>query len=206
MRMYLDRILGSTTKVNALSVLISNPEKSFMEVELARESGSPVSEVNRQMSDLVNSGLVLVQRVGRAKVYQINSKHFLYSPIRKLFRSLESVYREIAKKIVSRVAKHKPKAIILFGSLSKGKIRSNIVKEPSDIDLIVVADKGDVHKIRNEMLRFINEEISIRYGVVVYPIVLSLEEYLKGLSKDQFIIDAHSKGELLYGEKPHRFG
>ena len=45
--MYLDRILGSTTKINALSVLVSNPKRSFMEIELAKESGSPVSEVNR---------------------------------------------------------------------------------------------------------------------------------------------------------------
>jgi predicted nucleotidyltransferase len=204
--MYLDRILGSTTKLNALSVLISDPKKGFMEIELAKESGSPVSEVNRQMRDLVNSGLVLVQRVGRAKVYQINSKHFLYTHLRRLFRSLESVYREVAQKIVSRIVKHEPRAVILFGSLVTGKIRSDIVREPSDIDLVVVADKGDIEKIKDEMIQFINAEISVRYGVTVYPIVLSSEDYVKGLSGDQFIIDIHSKGELLYGEKPRRFG
>ena len=36
--MYLDRILGSTTKINALSVLISNPKRGFMEIELAKKS------------------------------------------------------------------------------------------------------------------------------------------------------------------------
>jgi len=204
--MYLDRILGSATKLNALSVLVSDPKRGFMEIELAKESGSPVSEVNRQMSDLVNSGLVLVQRVGRAKVYQINSKHFLYTHLRRLFRSLESVYREVAQKIVSRITKHEPRAVILFGSLVTGKIRSDIVREPSDIDLVVVADKGDIEKIKDEMIQFINAEISVRYGVTVYPIVLSSEDYVKGLSGDQFIIDIHSKGELLYGEKPRRFG
>ncbi len=204
--MYLDRILGSTTKVNTLSVLIANPKRRFMEIELAKESGSPVSEVNRQMKDLVSCGLVVMQRIGRAKVYQINTKHFLYSAIRNLFRSLESVYREAAQEIVSHIAKHRPKAVILFGSLSKGRIRSDIVKEPSDIDLVVVADKRDVKKIENDMLEYINSEISLKYGIVVYPIVISYEDYVKGLSRDQFIIDVHAKGELLYGEKPHRFG
>ncbi|MBM5804994.1 MAG: hypothetical protein FJZ49_02845 [Candidatus Verstraetearchaeota archaeon] len=204
--MYLDRILGSTTKVNALSVLISNPERGFMEIELAKESGSPVSEVNRQMKDLTNSGLVTVQRVGRTKVYRINNKHFLYRPLVRLFRSLESVYREIAQEIVSHIAKHEPKAVILFGSLVKGKIRSDIVREPSDIDLVVVANKGDVQKIKDDMLQFINSEISMRYGITVYPVVLSYEGYVKGLSKDQFIIDVHSRGEVLYGERPSKFG
>lgn len=204
--MYLDRILGSTTKINALSVLISNPKRGFMEIELAKASGSPVSEVNRQMKDLVNSGLVVAERVGRAKVYQINSKHFLYTPLSRLFRSLGSVYREVAQKTVSHIAKHEPRAVILFGSLSKDRLRSDIVREPSDIDLVVVAEKGDVQKIRDDMIKFINAEISIRYGVAVYPIVLSSEEYVKGLSDDQFIINVHSEGELLYGEKPRKFG
>jgi len=204
--MYLDRILGSTTKVNALSVLISNPKRSFMEIELAKESGSPVSEVNRQMKDLVSSGLVVMQRVGRTKVYRINAKHFLYPPMKRVFRDLERVYREIAQKVVLQIAKHKPRAVILFGSLSKGRIRSDIVNEPSDIDLVVVAEQKAVEKIKNDLLQFINTEISLKYGVVVYPIVISSEEYVKGLRKDPFIIDVHARGEVLYGEKPRRFG
>jgi len=175
-----------------------------MEVELAKESGSPVSEVNRQMKDLVSSGLVVMQRVGRTKVYQINNKHFLYTPMRKLFQDLERVYREIAQRVVLHIEKHKPKAVILFGSLSKGKLRSDIVKEPSDIDLVVVTEK-DVERIRDDLLQFINTEISLKYGVTVYPMVISSEDYVEGLSKDRFIIDVHSRGEVLYGEKPRRF-
>ena len=205
--MYLDKILGSTTKVNALSVLISNSSRVYLENELARESGASVSEVNRQMSELVSTGLVLMQRVGKAKVYHINTKHFLYSPMKKLFRDLQDVYREIALKMASNLKKHNPRAVILFGSLARGKIRSDLVKEPSDIDILVVAaEEQNVEEIRTEMLRYINSELSLRYGITIYPIVLSVEEYLKGLKYDQLIIDVHAKGEVLYGEKPTRFG
>lgn len=203
--MYLDKILGSTTKVNALSVLISTPRRSYLENELARESGSSVSEINRQMGDLVSSGLVTMQKVGKAKVYRINERHFLHRPMKRLFRDLQDVYREIALNLVSQLKKHEPKAVILFGSLSKGKIRSDLVEEPSDIDILVVADQKDVAKIRDEMLRYINLEVSLRYGIAVYPIVLSVEDYLKGLKEDQLIIGIHAKGEVLYGEKPTRF-
>jgi len=37
--MYLDKILGSKTKVNLLSVLIACPERSIVENELAKEAG-----------------------------------------------------------------------------------------------------------------------------------------------------------------------
>ena len=56
------------------------------------------------------------------------------------------------------------------------------------------------------MIRYINSEVSLRYGIAIYPIVLSVEDYLEGLKQDQFIIDVHAKGEVLYGEKPTRFG
>lgn len=69
--MYLDRILGSKTKVNILSALTQNKEKSFMESELAKEIGSSISEVSRQIIDLVNVGLVRMERVGKAKIYPI---------------------------------------------------------------------------------------------------------------------------------------
>jgi len=99
--MYLGRILGSTTKINALAVLVPNPERSCLENELARISGASASEVNRQMKDLVNAGLVLMQRVGKAKLYQMNGKHFLFKPLRELFKNLEGVYREGASEVAA---------------------------------------------------------------------------------------------------------
>jgi len=206
--MYLDRVLGSRTKINALSVLLASPERSIVESELAKEAGASVSEINRQMKDLVNAGLVIMERVGKAKVYRANSQHFLFKPLKGVFRNLEEVYREIASKVVKFIKeKHKIETVILFGSLLKGRIRSDIVKEPSDIDIIIVTESEDqVKEAEKNLLNFINSDIVPRYGIVVYPIVLSVEEYKSGLSKDAFIIDIHARGEVLYGEKPRRFG
>lgn len=206
--MYLDRILGSRTKINVLSVLLARPERSIVENELAKEAGIAVSEVNRQMKDLVNSGLVIMERVGKAKVYHINSQHFLFKPLKNIFRDLEEVYREIAGKVVKFVTeKHKIRVVILFGSLLKRRIRSDIVKEPSDIDVVIVTkSKDEVKEVKKSLVEFVNSEIVPRYGIVVYPVVLSVKEYISGLSKDAFIIDVHARGEVLYGEKPRRFG
>jgi len=60
--MYLDRILGSKTKVNALATLVSNPDKKFLESELSMESGTSVSEINRQLGDLLKVGIILMER------------------------------------------------------------------------------------------------------------------------------------------------
>jgi len=203
--MYLDRILGSGTKVNALSTLVQRSDMEFMESELAREIGSSVSEVNRQMGDLVGVGLVRMRREGKGKFYSINRKHFLYSPLRSLLRNLEDVYREAARQIAGYAAKRRGLvSVILFGSLAKGKIRSEYAKQPSDIDIVVVVDR-DKDRMKKELARFIEEKTTETYGIMVYPIVLTREEYVKGLEKDHFVIDVHAQGEVIYGEKPRRF-
>jgi len=205
--MYLETVLGSRTKINALAVLVTHPSKSFLEVELAREAGSSVSEINRQMKDLVNSGLVVLERVGRGKVYRINSKHFLFSPLSKLFQDLKAVYRRAASDVIKHVTdRFRIRAAILFGSLARGSIRSDIVSEPSDIDIAIVAAAKSIPNIKKALVSFVSSEITDRYGISVYPVVISPEEYVSGLMRGSFITDMHANGEVLYGEKPRRFG
>lgn len=205
--MYLTRILGSKTKTNLISVLISHPESTFVENELAKEAGVSISEANRQIMDLVNVGLISMHRIGKSKVYQVNQKHFLFKPLKTLFRSLDDVYREIANKVVTFTTQtDNIETVVLFGSLATGKVRSDFVKEPSDIDiLIIVKEEKQVEPTKNNVLNFLGSEIFPVYGINVYPIVLSVEKYLSDLSTDMFIMNVHSNGEVLYGEKPRGF-
>lgn len=206
--LYLDKILGSKTKVNALSVLVAHPDRAIVESELAKEASASISEVNRQLSDLVDVGLITMERVGKSKLYRANKQHFLFEPLRSVFRGLEEIYREIANNVAKFVAgKHKVETVLLFCSLASSKIRSNFVKEPSDVDImIVIRSKGQTEGVRKDVLDFVNSKIFPTYGINVYPIVLSVQEYLSGLAKDAFIMDVHSRGEVLYGEKPRRYG
>jgi len=206
--MYLDKILGSKTKINLLSVLVTHPERSIVEYELAKEAEVSVSEVNRQIKDLVSVGLVGMERVGKSKIYRVNQQHFLYAPLSSVFKSLVDVYREAAAKVAKFVSeKYKIEAVLVFGSLVSRKIRSDFVKEPSDVDImIIVKDKRQLASVEKDLLSFVGSEIFPAYGINVYPIVLSVEEYLSELGKDAFIMDVHSRGEVLYGEKPRRFG
>jgi len=201
--MYLESVLGSRTKINALAVLVGDSARSLLEVELAREAGSSVSEVNRQMKDLVSSGLVRLERVGRGKVYSINRKHFLFRPLKSLFRDLQTIYKQVTSQIVKHVTKNfEIHAAILFGSLSRGSIRGDTVREPSDIDMVIVAPSKNVAPIKKALSSYVNSEVAERYGISVYPVVLSYEEYVSALKKDPFVVDIHVKGEVLYGEKP----
>lgn len=207
--MYLEKILGTGTKVSVLNLLVNNPEKSYVEKDLARGAGAAVSEINRQMPTLVESGLVHLERIGKTKVYSINREHFLIPSLEQLFRDLNKVYLDAAKKIAKFAVSHAKslEAVILIGSVAKGKVRSDIVKTPSDIDLVFVLENGgEKEELFNALIAYINKEIGSVYGVVCYPLVLTRSEYIEALEKrDAFIIKVQSEGVELHGRKPRRF-
>lgn len=204
--MYLDRVLGSTTKVNVLSVLINKTEQGIIESNLAEEAGVSSSEVNRQINDLITINLVKLRRVGRSKLYYINTEHFLYDPLSELFKSLDAVYLEIANKIKDYIVQvTQVEAVILIGSLTTSSIRQNYVSDPSDIDIVVVVNEDSkVSTIKNKLVDFNMNEIYPVYGVNVYTIVLTIDNYIDGLSADKFIMNVHTHGETLYSKKPTR--
>jgi len=204
--MYLDRILGTKTKVNLLATLIQNPRRTYVEKELAAECRASPSETNRQIADLVSAGLVTMQRMGRTKVYRINTAHFLHAPLKRLFLDLNKIYRDITDRVVrAAVRRNAVSCALLVGSAATGTVRSDLVSEPSDIDLVfLVAAQKEVKPLEDTLLRFISSEISDRYGIVLYPLVLSLPKYkqLLAAGKDPFILHVHAEGEVLHGTKP----
>ena len=206
---YLEKILGTKVKVRLLFTLISNSAGSYMEKELAKDSNTSISEVNRQVADLVNAGVIIMQRAGSVKTYSINKKHVLFAVLRPLFTDLNRVYRKIAQKIKSAATAKFAciRAIIIAGSLTRGNVREDIVKEPSDIDLVFILENDkDLKEVRGFLLRYIDEKIFPQYGITLFPFVISRREFLERLGgRDPFIAQVHTTGEVVYGEKPRRF-
>ncbi len=205
----MEKIIGTGTKVAALNVLLNSPERRFLESELAREARAAVSEINRQMPSVVQTGLVQVERVGKGKLYQINAKHFLVPPLKKLFAGLNATYRKAAEKIC-KVAVSKSiglEAVILLGSAANGKVRSDITESPSDIDLVfIVKNASGKDALFSSLVSYINSEIASEYGIACYPIVMTNGEYLDALAKkERFILNVQNEGVELYGKRPKRF-
>ncbi|MEM5793506.1 MAG: nucleotidyltransferase domain-containing protein [Candidatus Aenigmatarchaeota archaeon] len=205
--MFLDKILGSKTKINLLYTLVSNPDREFSELELSKFSGVSVSETNRQIKDLIEVGLINMGKYGKTKIYTINKKHFLYKKLKDLFLDLLKIYRKIAKDIADFLSKNyaEVKSVILFGSVARKRIRKDFLENPSDIDILVICDNKK-EEIKTSLIRFINSVILPKYGIVSYPIVVTEKEYFDGLKSEKLFINIHAEGEVIYGKKPKRIG
>ena len=203
--MYLDRILGTATRVNTLSELLANPDEPIIENRLAKRAGMAASGVHKQVKALVECGLVRMHKVGRSNQYSVNTKHFLYKPLRALFQDLNAAYKRMAMEITAHATKkHGIDAVILIGSANKKTVRQDYVNNPSDLDLVIIGK--DTEGIARDVAGYAAEK-AVEYGVNCYPIVLTQEEYRERLKKDDpFTLNAQAEGELLYGKKPSRLG
>jgi predicted nucleotidyltransferase len=208
--MYLENILGSFTKINALNVLVNNPTSRFVEKDLAIASGASASEINRQMHALVGSGMVFLEIIGRTKVYSLNGGHFLVKSLQALFGDLNRVFNDAAKEIARFAVSFSGNldCVILVGSVAVKKVREDLVDNPSDIDLVFVLKDGrDKASFLDSLLAFIEKDIVSKYGFTCYPVVISRKEYLAGLNeKNSFMLAVQNLGVELHGRKPKRFG
>lgn len=204
--MYLDKILGSETKINMLNALVSKPSQKFVEAKLAEEIKMAASGVNRQIKPLVECGVVKMEKIGKANIYRINTEHFIYPALKKLFVDLNEVYKKMAMDITRHITKkERVNAVILIGSAKKGGVSQDYVGQPSDLDLVVVGEKPKA--LLDSIVAYTSHRLFEKYGINCYPIVMTEREYKKRLKKnDPFILEVQVGGEVLYGKKPSRLG
>lgn len=94
--------------------------------------------------------------------------------------------------VVQIVEKYKPDKIILFGSAARGTF-----SDDSDLDIIII--KSDVGG-RGIDRQYDVDRIIERNGIALDMIVYRPDEIEEGLNlRDPFIVEAVTKGEILYG-------
>lgn len=106
--------------------------------------------------------MVLTKRVGRTKLYKLNTNNFYVIQLKRLFNLTSDVLLELKAKL-KEVNK-----IIVFGSYARGEDVEN-----SDIDILVVTDMKD------EIVQKIALSLSRKYKRRLSIITRTPEEYVK---------------------------
>lgn len=127
------------TKDNNLKVLeifFKNPNKSFHIRELSRLTGLSPTGIIKIIKKLKNENLLVSKREKVTEEIRptFNDKFYLIKRIYNIYSLYESGLIDYLKKFYEE-----PKAIILFGSYSKG-----LDTEKSDIDICVITSKKDL--------------------------------------------------------------
>lgn len=191
----LEDVLGHKSKIKALRYLI-NTKLELTGRQLSRAIGIHHRTSHTVLKELASFGIVSMHQTGKAIIYKINNNNLLVEKIlRPAFRIEKNILSQTIKTILNDISIRVISAII-FGSIAMSSERGT-----SDMDvLFLVSSKKEKNKL-TKALEKIEYSFILRYGNMLSPIVLTLNEFYKRLmQKERLIQDIIHKGKSVYGK------
>jgi len=168
--------LFSRTQQNVLALLYGQPGQSFYTNEIIKKTGGGSGAVQRELSRLLRSGLVTLQRIGSQNHYQANADGPLFAELCSivnktvaLVEPLKAVFQPFSKNIV---------LAFVYGSVAKKSDTAS-----SDIDLMIVSD----HLTYADVFPAL-EQFSNKLHRSVQPTIYSFDELNNRIQSDNAFI------------------
>lgn len=176
----IDALFGSKTRVKLLHLFLNNPGRAFYVREITRLVDEQINSVRRELSNMLEVGIITSDSADNKLYYQINQRYEFYMPFRAIFADqhfgsttnskTEQEWHELIKELTGlRVA-------VLAGIFMKGS--------GSPVDLLLVGDLSPT-KLKNVIKQV--EKIEARE---LNYTLLSYDEFYYRLSvRDKFITE-----------------
>lgn len=177
--------LFGKTRRNVLALLFGQSGKTFYLREIVSRSGTGMSQVQKELEQLVAAGLVLREQRANQVHFHANPEASIYGEllgiVTKTF-GIADVLREMLTPFESRI-----RLAFIYGSIAKGTSDA-----ASDIDLLLVAD------LPPSMLSVPLSELNKRLGRKISMVTYSAEEFGSMLRGDHHFISAILAGPKIW--------
>ena len=81
----IEQLLGSKTRVKLLQLFLGNPNRSFYVREITRKIDEQINSVRRELSNLLNIGIIISDTTNNRLYYEVNQQYEFYEPLRQIF-------------------------------------------------------------------------------------------------------------------------
>ena len=89
-----EQLFGSKTRVKLLQLFYSNPNRSFYVREITRKIDEQINSVRRELSNLLNVGIISSENTNNRLYYEVNKSFQFYEPLSQIFASGSAVSSE----------------------------------------------------------------------------------------------------------------
>lgn len=93
----IEQLLGSKTRVKLLQLFLSNPNRSFYVREITRKIDEQINSVRRELSNLLNIGIIVSDTTNNRLYYEVNQQYEFYEPLRAIFGGEDMKDRKVTK-------------------------------------------------------------------------------------------------------------
>ena len=81
----IDALFGSKTRVKLLHLFLNHPGQSFYVREITRLIDEQINSVRRELSNMIEVGVVTSDSADNKLYYQVNQRYEFYTPLRAIF-------------------------------------------------------------------------------------------------------------------------
>ena len=162
----IEQLFGSKTRVKLLQLFYSNPNRSFYVREITRKIDEQINSVRRELSNLLNVGIITSDNTNNKLYYEVNQKFEFYDPLQQIFGG---GVKKIAKKSAAAADSQEPVADDLksVGHIDLAVLTGQFTRDESaGVDVFIV---GEVNP--NALQKYVDnlekqENKSLRYTVM----------------------------------------
>lgn len=164
-----EQLFGSKTRVKLLQLFYSNPNRSFYVREITRKIDEQINSVRRELSNLLNVGIITSENTNNKLYYEVNQKYEYYEPLQQIFGG---GVKKLTKKTITE--DDEPEApdsgLKAVGHVELVVYTGQFTRDSSaGIDILVV---GEVN--RNALQKYVDdlekqEKKSLKYAVMSLP-------------------------------------
>lgn len=87
----IEQLFGSKTRVKLLQLFYSNPNRSFYVREITRKIDEQINSVRRELSNLLNIGIISSENTNNKLYYEVNKSFQFYEPLSQIFGTPDAV-------------------------------------------------------------------------------------------------------------------
>jgi predicted transcriptional regulator len=202
----IEQLFGSKTRVKLLQLFYSNPNRSFFVREITRKIDEQINSVRRELSNLLNIGIITSETTNNKLYYEVNQKFEYFEPLQQIFGG--GVKKTVRKASVAQGTPDEEDSdagLKAVGHIDLAVYTGQFTRdETSGVDFLVV---GDVNP--NALQKYVDdlerkENKSLRYAVMTLPDFRYRQQindrFAVGIrnAKKQILVDEHN---LLSGKK-----
>jgi DNA-binding MarR family transcriptional regulator len=178
-------LLFGQTRGRVLALLYGIPDQTFFVRQIARQIGTSVGSVQRELETLSQFGLIDRSTLGRQVFYQANRNHPVFAELHSLVAKTSGIFH-LLRSALAPLAKQISFALV-YGSMARGDENAG-----SDVDLMVI---GDV--TLDEILAHLTPA-ERDLGRPINPTVYSLKEFKSKLHRGNHFLNSVTRGKKVF--------
>lgn len=177
--------LFGRTRRSVLALLFGNPDRDFYLREIVKRAGTGTSQIQRELEQLADAGLVIRERRANQVYFRANSD----APIFEELKGIVTKTFGIADVLKEMLAAFEPRIrlAVLYGSIAKGAATA-----ASDIDVLFVGDIA----LSDLVLALAEAEQQLGRGIS--PITYTPAEFAERLARNDHFVSAVLKQPKIY--------